>query len=379
MNDQPWKSYQGLYVHIPFCRQKCCYCDFVSYQGQGLEQMTRYTDALCREIRHWELDLPIREGATVYFGGGTPSCLPLPLLEKIVMTLKERGFWKQPSEATLEANPGTITEESLVFYRRLGFDRLSLGIQSLSDSELELMGRIHTAKEAADAIRLARKAGFQRISADLIYGYPTQTLAGVCATLNKLILLSPDHLSIYGLSVEEGTVLAARLRKGEWTLPDEDTVGAMYDAIMARLPEAGYGRYEISNFARPGQESQHNQIYWHYDPYMAFGAGATRFNGTVRETNPSSLIHYMEGKASEKEILSPLVQQEELVFMSLRTKKGLSLDEFEERTGKKFLSVYRKAFDACCRKGWLELSEGRVRLTPLGMKFGNLAFEEFII
>lgn len=374
----PWESYQALYVHIPFCVHKCAYCDFASYQIYNDHIMTDYARRLVEEISAWTPALPVSPTATVYFGGGTPSVLPLEDLAAIVTALKERGFWQHPAEATLEANPGTVDRERLRFYRQLGFDRLSLGIQSFQPGELAAMGRIHTAEQAEEAIALAREAGFRRISGDLIYGYPGQTVETVRDSLERLLDTGVDHVSVYGLTVEEGTLLAKQVREGKALLPSEDASGTMYDFLMEALPQAGYHRYEISNFARPGQESRHNQVYWHYDPYMAFGAAACRFDGKIRETNPRNLQAYLQGAPPEREILTCEDRRAELVFMNLRTVKGLSLEEFTQRTAEDFFHIYEEGFTHCRKQGWITREGDRIRLTEQGMRYGNLAFEEFL-
>ena len=374
----PWESYQALYVHIPFCVHKCAYCDFASYQIYNDHIMTDYARRLVEEISAWTPALPVSPTATVYFGGGTPSVLPLEDLAAIVTALKERGFWQHPAEATLEANPGTVDRERLRFYRQLGFDRLSLGIQSFQPGELAAMGRIHTAEQAEEAIALAREAGFRRISGDLIYGYPGQTVETVRDSLERLLDTGVDHVSVYGLTVEEGTLLAKQVREGKALLPSEDASGTMYDFLMEALPQAGYHRYEISNFARPGQESRHNQVYWHYDPYMAFGAAACRFDGKIREINPRNLQAYLQGAPPEREILTCEDRRAELVFMNLRTVKGLSLEEFTQRTREDFFHIYEEGFNHCRKQGWITREGDRIRLTEQGMRYGNLAFEEFL-
>lgn len=374
----PWETYQAVYVHIPFCVHKCAYCDFASYQIYNDHTMTDYARRLVEEISAWTPALPVSPTATVYFGGGTPSVLPLEDLAAIVTALKERGFWQHPAEATLEANPGTVDRERLRFYRQLGFDRLSLGIQSFQPEELAAMGRIHTAEQAEEAIALAREAGFRRISGDLIYGYPGQTVETVRDSLERLLDTGVDHVSVYGLTVEEGTLLAKQVREGKALLPSEDASGTMYDFLMEALPQAGYHRYEISNFARPGQESRHNQVYWHYDPYMAFGAAACRFDGKIRETNPRNLQAYLQGAPPEREILTCEDRRAELVFMNLRTVKGLSLEEFTQRTAEDFFHIYEEGFTHCRKQGWITREGNRIRLTEQGMRYGNLAFEEFL-
>ena len=374
----PWETYQAVYVHIPFCVHKCAYCDFASYQIYNDHIMTDYARRLVEEISAWTPALPVSPTATVYFGGGTPSVLPLEDLAAIVTALKDRGFWPPPAEATLEANPGTVDRERLRFYRQLGFDRLSLGIQSFQPEELAAMGRIHTAEQAEEAIALAREAGFRRISGDLIYGYPGQTVETVRDSLERLLDTGVDHVSVYGLTVEEGTLLAKQVREGKALLPSEDASGTMYDFLMEALPQAGYHRYEISNFARPGQESRHNQVYWHYDPYMAFGTAACRFDGKIRETNPRNLQAYLQGAPPEREILTCEDRRAELVFMNLRTVKGLSLEEFTQRTAEDFFHIYEEGFTHCRKQGWITREGNRIRLTEQGMRYGNLAFEEFL-
>lgn len=374
----PWETYQAVYVHIPFCVHKCAYCDFASYQIYNDHIMTDYARRLVEEISAWTPALPVSPTATVYFGGGTPSVLSLEDLAAIVTALKERGFWQHPAEATLEANPGTVDRERLRFYRQLGFDRLSLGIQSFQPEELAAMGRIHTAEQAEEAIALAREAGFRRISGDLIYGYPGQTVETVRDSLERLLDTGVDHVSVYGLTVEEGTLLAKQVREGKALLPSEDASGTMYDFLMEALPQAGYHRYEISNFARPGQESRHNQVYWHYDPYMAFGTAACRFDGKIRETNSRNLQAYLQGAPPEREILTCEDRRAELVFMNLRTVKGLSLEEFTQRTAEDFFHIYEEGFTHCRKQGWITREGNRIRLTEQGMRYGNLAFEEFL-
>lgn len=374
----PWEAYQGIYLHIPFCQHKCSYCDFISYQGQDEVARTRYVKALIKEIRSCEAPLPVSRGATIYVGGGTPSLLSLEELAAIFSALKEKGYFNAPREVTLEANPGTVDEAYLRGLRALGVDRLSLGIQSLEDSELRLMGRTHTADEARHIIQFSKEAGFTRLSCDLIYGFPTQTAASIEASLTELMALGPSHISIYGLSVEPGTVLSHKLQKGLWTLPTDEETGAMYDLIMDRLAKGGYERYEISNFAKAGDESRHNLIYWHYHPYLAFGAGATGFDGRKRETNQAYLAAYERGEAPEIEILSPAVQREEMIFMNLRTVRGLSLLDYETRFGRSFELDYGPETEDLIHKGWAKREDGHFRLTPLGMQYGNLAFEAFI-
>lgn len=295
-NANEYKMTQAVYVHIPFCRKKCLYCDFASYAGCSQQQMDAYADAVCLEIAGRAAEAErVANDATIYFGGGTPSTLPMDALAKIVLTLKRYGFWRSPAEATIEVNPGTADLEKLRFFRSLGFDRISFGVQSLNDAELKTIGRIHSAAEALDAIQLAKAAGFERISADLIYGLPGQLLESLKATIESLLATGIEHMSVYGLIVEEGTPLAKLVDSGRLQLPDEDTAADMYDLVQQMLKSAGFKRYEISNYAKNEQYSRHNLVYWQYHPYVAFGAAAAGFDGRVRRSSVEMVAPYIKG------------------------------------------------------------------------------------
>ncbi len=294
-NANEYKMTQAVYVHIPFCRQKCLYCDFASYAGCSQQQMDAYADAVCLEIAGRAAEAErVANDATIYFGGGTPSTLPMVALAKIVGALKKYGFWRTPAEATIEVNPGTADLEKLRFFRSLGFDRISFGVQSLNDAELKTIGRIHSAAEALEAIQLAKAAGFERISADLIYGLPGQLLESLKATIESLLATGIEHMSVYGLIVEEGTPLAKLVDSGRLQLPDEDTAADMYDLVQQMLKSAGFKRYEISNYAKNEQYSRHNLVYWQYHPYVAFGAAAAGFDGRVRRSAVEEVLPYIE-------------------------------------------------------------------------------------
>ncbi len=295
-NANEYKMTQAVYVHIPFCRQKCLYCDFASYAGCSQQQMDAYADAVCLEIAGRAAEAErVANDATIYFGGGTPGTLPMVALAKIVGALKKYGFWRTPAEATIEVNPGTADLEKLRFFRSLGFDRISFGVQSLNDAELKTIGRIHSAAEALEAIQLAKAAGFERISADLIYGLPGQLLESLKATIESLLATGIEHMSVYGLIVEEGTPLAKLVDSGRLQLPDEDTAADMYDLVQQMLKSAGFKRYEISNYAKNEQYSRHNLVYWQYHPYVAFGAAAAGFDGRVRRSAVEEVAPYIKG------------------------------------------------------------------------------------
>ena len=405
-----WEQFQGVYVHTPFCLQKCLYCDFPSYAGFTEEVRQRYADALCREIevRSLQKELPVAKGATVYFGGGTPTVLAAEQVGKIVSTLKHCGWWKEPAEATIEANPGTVDAAKLKALREIGFDRISLGVQSLQDKELRALGRIHTAEQALQAIEEAKQAGFRRINADLMSGIPCQTVESFRNTLDTVLQLGLSHISVYSLILEEGTPLERLAGEGRAQLPDEESSYVMYEMTTEVLAQAGLQRYEISNYAVPGEESLHNIVYWHYEPYAAFGVGACTFDGKERRTNTADVQEYIkgwnmaevvsrnsgtvmrrtgdledggevgEGTLWESEDLDRKTQISEALFMGLRTTEGIELRRFEKRYGISVQELYQNELTTLKAQGMINISNRYLHLTSDGMRFGNRVFETFV-
>ena len=380
-----YKQIQATYIHTPFCVQKCLYCDFASYACRDTNIMKEYAEAVCREIANGgAVRLPINPNATIYFGGGTPSTLPIECISKIVGALKEHKYWQAPAEATIEVNPGTADLEKLKSLRTLGFDRISFGVQSLNDSELKTIGRIHSAQEALQAIAWAKKAGFTRISADLIYGLPGQTLESLCQTLEELTSTCIEHVSVYGLIIEEGTPLCTLINEGKLSLPDEDTAADMYELVQSFLKEQGFERYEISNYAKNGQYSKHNLVYWQYQPYAAFGAAACGFDGTSRFTASEAVSEYIsqtqdaviynEEKLSNEELLG------EFMFMGLRKTSGANLQEARQRFGVDVMERFASEMEPFLQKEMLSCDSEKevLRLTEAGMELGNLIFEIFV-
>ena len=378
-------------MHIPFCRQKCLYCDFTSYAHCSREEQQSYVDALCEEIEHCPT-AEIAPSATVYFGGGTPSVLEVEQLERIVDILRVRKLWLQPLEATIEVNPGTVDLPKLRVLKELGFTRVSMGVQSLQDAELKAVGRIHDSRQALEALELARRAGFEHINADVIYGLPLQTLTSLEASLRRLCATGIDHISVYGLILEEKTPLWQLVKQGRISLPDEDTCADMYELVQRLLRAEGFCRYEISNYVRlgGGQElaasgySRHNDVYWRYQPYLAFGAGAVSFDGVKRCNRPAGIRDYMdwvrgkpfpvEERLTEQELFS------EFMLMGLRRSRGASLREARERFGVEVLQVYGEVLRPYLERGLLNYDTGEecLFLTESGMELGNRIFELFV-
>lgn len=383
---QPWQQVQAIYVHIPFCVQKCLYCDFASYACYDRKVQHEYVAAVCREIeRKSRAKQAVNPAATIYFGGGTPSVLPTEDIAQIVEMLKRRGYWQQPAEATIEVNPGTADMVKLQALHELGFDRISFGVQSLQDGELAAIGRIHTAREALEAIEMAKAAGFERINADVIYGLPQQTLRSLEDTLQQLTATGIEHLSVYGLILEDGTPLTRLVEAGCVQLPDEDAAADMYEFVQRFLRESGFERYEVSNYAWGGAYSRHNLVYWQYLPYEAFGAAACAFDGAARVTATADVAAYIAGSESGKDIyaveqLSDAELLGEFMFMNLRKTSGADLLQARERYGVDVWEKYRAELEPLRAAGLVDYDEERqiLRLTESGMEVGNRIFEIFV-
>jgi oxygen-independent coproporphyrinogen III oxidase len=373
----------GIYVHIPFCLQKCAYCDFPSYAG--LEDLfSDYTAALCREIAGRGGLLSNSQVDTVYIGGGTPTLLPTDQLLQILDSLRRNFSLCSEVEISIEANPGTVDQAKLMALRAAGFNRLSLGVQSFSDPVLRQAGRIHSAFDAIKAITVAQASGFANINVDLMYGFPDQTEADFRASIAQAVALEVTHISAYGLKVEEGTPLAAELSAGRVLLPDEDRDLAMYELAVEKLPASGYSRYEISNYAKPEAQCRHNLKYWRYQPYLGFGAAACTFADGRRSTNTKDIEEYLRCVTAglpaigEEETLDLATAMAEYTFLSLRTVRGLNFVDFYRQFQVNFVQYYRKQIGYLSEKGLLTLSQEEASLTETGMKFGNMAFLSFL-
>jgi oxygen-independent coproporphyrinogen-3 oxidase len=390
----------SLYVHIPFCQSKCSYCDFNSYAG--LESLIpSYVGALLAEMGLWREPTQRTNVTTVFLGGGTPSLLPLAEVERIMTALRQRFRLAADAEVSFEANPGTIDRPYLEGLRSLGVNRLSLGVQSLHDDELATLGRIHTAAEAREAYDTARQAGFDNVNLDLIYGLPRQTMTAWQDTVREAIALRPDHLSLYALTLEEGTPLADDVAHGRLPPPDADLAADMYLWAEDALAAAGYQHYEISNWAFSDRECRHNLAYWLNEPYLGLGAGAHSCFGGFRFANVKDPRRYIplaeesakgDGRPAEglapfltglrhiafAEQMTPARAMAETVVLGLRLVEGLRLEELRHRFGQDLLSVYGAQVEELEAVGLLERGDGCLRLTPSGRLLGNEAFQRFL-
>lgn len=374
----------NLYIHLPFCRKKCHYCDFHSYPGVSASGVRRYLQALTREMELVAAALRPGKADTLYLGGGTPTYLSGGDLLGLISRVRNILGIEETAEITLEVNPGTVTLPKLKALRAVGVNRLSLGAQSFNDNMLQAMGRIHRTEEIYQAFDWARKAGFENINLDLIYGLPGQSLSDWEDTLNRALALEPEHLSTYALELTPETVWGRRQAAGKLRPAAEEEVVAMYDRARAKLRAAGYEQYEISNFARPGWECRHNLVYWENRPYLGLGAGAASHWEGKRWQNYTSLEAYCEAvekgewPIAEREILTRRQQMAETVFLGLRLLRGLSLKEFRNRFGEELVNVYQKELERLTAWGLVKVQGDYLRLTEKGLPLANEVFVAFM-
>ena len=370
----------ALYIHIPFCIKKCLYCDFHSFRFD-LSLIYRYTQALIKELKLFlSTDYSVK---TIYLGGGTPSILPVEALEEIVRTIY--GSFKSDDniEFTIEVNPGTVNEEKLRLYKTLGINRISIGIQSLKEEELKILGRIHSGKEALEALDTAINVGFTNINVDLIYGIPNQTLESWRYTLQEVLKRNPTHMSVYGLMYEPGTPLYKALIRNKIKPMSEDLEIEIFKATQEILSTYGLGWYEISNYAKDGYECRHNLTYWRGEDYLGFGPSAHSLFGNTRYSNTPNIKAYIElldrGKSPKvwEERLSPLEKAKELIILGLRLREGVSLCDVYRRTGIDVGRIFSENIERLISYGLLYKKEDKIQLTERGRLLANLVFEEF--
>ncbi|KNZ68827.1 oxygen-independent coproporphyrinogen III oxidase [Thermincola ferriacetica] len=375
----------GLYIHVPFCVKKCNYCDFISYPyDAGLT--ASYVSALLKEIELYgqQLSGKDKELASVYIGGGTPSLLSVPQLEAVFGNLGRFFDYVPGAEVTVEANPGTLDREKLNNWKAFGCNRLSIGMQSMNDSLLRFLGRIHRADEAAHAFYLAREAGFDNINIDLIFGIPGQGMHDWSDTLRRVLELGPEHISAYGLKIEEGTPLARLQAEGQLPPGDEDLEVEMYFHTIDTLRAAGYEHYEISNFCRPGKASAHNLRYWANKEYLGLGPAAHSYLHGVRFSNRPGLNEYCTAlndgllPVAERNPVDRHGEISETIFLGLRLINGLNLKDFRQRFGQSIEELFPAALDKLERLGLVEKRDVFLRLTRKGLPLANEVFAEFV-
>lgn len=384
----------ALYLHIPFCTAKCGYCDFNSYEGLG-HLVPDYTPALIRELELWAPAARNFKVETVFFGGGTPSLTSLDDLRGIADAVRDLYDVSPTSEWTLEANPSELTQEHLEGMRGIGVNRLSIGIQSLHDDELQMLDRLHDSERALAAIESARAAGFDNLNLDFIFGLINQPLSRWQETLERALELRPEHLSCYALTVEPGTALYYQVAKGMLSEPDPDVVADQYEWTRDRLEQAGYRHYELSNWALPGRECRHNLVYWHADPYLGLGAGAHSFFANQRFANLDAPNKYVEavnasweerqatGRGTLQQIKGGESPDEatlraDAMILGLRLMEGVSVTDFEQRFGCSVHDAFGPAIERHLGLGLLEWAGDRLRLTTRGQLLSNEVFIDIL-
>lgn len=382
----------GIYVHIPFCVKKCDYCDFISYCDKT-EYIEKYIEAVKKEIKNTVEALSVRNTNeeyqtalldnkyninTIYIGGGTPSSIDSKYIVEMINTIKEK-FNLEDSEITIEVNPGTITEEKLLDYQKVGINRLSIGLQETNNDLLKSIGRIHTYEQFFKTYRLARKVGFNNINVDLMIGLPNQSIENIKQSLNKIIELNPEHISVYSLILEEGTKLYQKYQKKEIELPDEELERNMYWYVKNTLENNGYIHYEISNFAKQGYESKHNLSCWNQEKYIGIGAAAHSYLDGKRYSNVNSIEEYIkDNKKIIHEIQTKEDKHKEYMLLGLRKIEGVSIQKFKNEFAENPIFLFRKELNKLVEEDLLEIDGDNIKLTNRGLDLANLVWEEFV-
>ena len=370
----------GIYIHIPFCKRKCAYCDFISFSDKT-KLIEKYVLALEKEIDKCNINKDNYKIKTIYFGGGTPSFIESKYIVEISENAKRKFNISKTAEITIEINPGTITEEKLKDYYEAGINRISFGLQSTNSELLELVGRIHNYSSFIEGYKLARKVGFKNINVDLMIGLPVQTLEDVQTDLKRIIELNPEHISVYSLIVEEGTRIEEKIKNKELYLPPEELERKMYWEVKKQLEKAGYVHYEISNFAKPGYESKHNLSCWKQEEYLGFGIAAHSYFNGERYSNTEDFDKYFEHPEDSKIIHEKQTQedkQREFMLLGLRKIEGVKISDFKNKFIENPIYLYRESLSKLVTQGLIEIDIDSIRLTNRGIDLANLVWEEFV-
>lgn len=375
----------GIYIHIPFCKKKCYYCDFISYQGKT-DLIEKYIESICLEIENWKKGINVKQYnvTTIYIGGGTPSYIEPKHISQILKHLKE--FIKPNVEITIEVNPGTVINSKLEKYKEAGINRVSIGLQETHDELLKTIGRIHTYEEFINTYNWARGAGFKNINLDLMIGLPNQTIQDIKENLEKVIKLKPEHISVYSLILEEGTKLERQVEKGKISLPDEATERNMYWYVKNTLEKKGYKHYEISNFAKESKESKHNVNCWKQKEYRGFGIAAHSYIHNLRFSNTANLEEYIGNIANNDFLANTRVHErqdeqamkKEYMLLGLRKIEGISITEFKNKYKENPLFLYKEELNELVKEKLIIIGGDRIKLTNKGLDFANLVWEKFV-
>ena len=382
----------GIYIHIPFCKQKCYYCDFVSFSNKE-GYIEKYVETVKREIDSY--DLLKYNITTIYIGGGTPSRIPSEKIQEILEKVKEKISKNQTKweniEITIELNPGTVDEEKIKKYKEIGINRLSIGLQSTNNKLLKEIGRIHTFEDFKKTYNLVKKVGFENINVDLMIGLPNQTISDVKDSLNEIIKLNPTHVSVYSLIVEENTKMEQLINNKELQLPDEELERQMYWYVKNTLELNGYNHYEISNFAKKGKESKHNLNCWEQKEYIGLGLAAYSYLNGVRYGNTSNIEEYInvqdfynrsELEESDIRIVDEVQtledKRKEYMLLGLRKIEGVSIQKFKEKFVENPIFLFRKELEKLVNEELIAIDGDCIRLTNKGLDLANIVWEEFV-
>ena len=377
----------GIYIHIPFCKKKCNYCDFISFQNKN-EYIEQYINCLKKEIEESIKIENIEEiiVRTIYIGGGTPSYISSNYIVDLIKEIKEKYKITADAEITIEVNPGTVTREKLEDYYNIGINRLSIGLQSDNDEILKKIKRIHTYSEFLETYELARDIGFKNINIDLMLALPNQTIEILENTVNNIIKLKPEHISVYSLIIEEGTKLEEQVKNKEIKLPNENTERIMYNLVNEILKQNNYIQYEISNYSKPNFNSKHNLDCWNQKEYIGFGVASHSYINMERFSNTENLEEYIKNIENEEiqknyiinEIQDKTIQMKEYMMLGLRKIQGISISEFKQKFNENPIYLYRIELDKLVKKELIEIDFDNIKLTKKGLDFANLVWEEFI-
>ena len=371
----------GIYIHIPFCKKKCDYCDFISFSNKD-KKIEEYINAIIKEIEQQKIK---SKRTTIYIGGGTPSYIDSKYIKEIIAEIKKKNV-DSNAEITIEVNPGTITKNKLDDYKEVGINRLSIGLQVTQNELLKQIGRIHDFEQFLETYEMARKFGFNNINIDLMLGLPNQRIKDLRESLEKIIELNPEHISVYSLIVEEGTPIANKIKTGELILPEEDLERNMYWYVKNTLELNGYRHYEISNFAKPGYESRHNMNCWNQKEYIGIGIAAHSYRDITRYSNTEDLSEYIKnvknGHFERNRIIHEIQKEDdtkrEHMILGLRQINGISISKFKEKFGENPIYTFRNELKKLTEEKLIIVDDNNIKLSNKGLDFANIVWEEFI-
>ena len=381
------KNNFGVYIHIPFCKKKCNYCDFISFCNKD-NLIEDYIECLKKEIENF--DFLNKNVTTIYLGGGTPSYIKCKYIVDILNLLKEKlKSNKTPFndlEMTIEVNPGTVTKEKLEMYKKVGINRLSIGLQETNNNLLKQIGRIHTFEDFLDTYNLAKEVGFNNVNVDLMIALPNQKISDIKQSLEKIVNLNPNHISVYSLIVEEGTLIEKQIEEGKMLLPSDEEERNMYWYVKNFLELAGYNHYEISNFSKKGKESKHNLNCWNQEEYIGFGLASHSYINKTRFCNISNLEKYIENIKNNDFEKNRIIEEKqtkedeekEYMMLGFRKIEGVNISRFKEKFLENPLFLYRKELDKLVNEGLIIVDLDNIKLTNKGLDLANIVFEEFV-